>query len=277
MGALHGTVLNLNWQSGEYWLVPYEDKRQGTTKAQFQIGKSGMTQLCYRTNMYTKLHSVSIKTGEVVNIDPIQGTYEFKAVENRDTAETVGYYAYFTLTNGAKNESYWTKAKVIAHATEYSQSFRARTGNSPWLKHFDTMAENVVLYHLLKRVGPKSRDFAVAVRTNQSVLGDPYGSIVEYIDNPNSNGIRIIDKGAVKPEVKAEAKPEVIQSFRADPKLFTKVAKAIKEFGHDDNLERFKKDFKHQLAEEKEDSTPPAGQVRSDTDLEIDKNDLFET
>jgi recombination protein RecT len=199
MGALHGTVLNLNWQNGEFWLVPYEDRKNGTTKAQFQIGKAGMIQLCQRTNMFTKIRTSAIKKGEIITLDHIQGEYKFKMIEEgRDKLETVGYYAYFTLVNNARYEDYWSKEKVLTHATEYSQAFKTRTGNSPWLKHFDKMAENVVLYHLLKRYAPKSRDFATAQRTNQSVLHDPDGVSVEYIDNPKSNGIKIIRNDAPK-------------------------------------------------------------------------------
>jgi recombination protein RecT len=230
MGALHGTVLKLNWQSGEYWLVPYEDRKQGVTKAQFQIGKAGMTQLCHRSGVYKKLRSVAIKEGEIVKIDPIMGEYEFKALDNRDNLPTIGYYAFFELTNGGRNEAYWTKEKVIAHATEYSQAYKSRSGNSPWLKHFDTMAENVVLYHLLKRYGVKSRDFAVASRTNQSVIYDPQGTEVEYIDNPNSKGVKIIEKGAVKTE---PLPSDVIDVS------YEKLKKAVETHGSDSQKKKF--------------------------------------
>jgi recombination protein RecT len=200
MGALHGTVLDLNGELGEYWLVPYDDHKSGTCKAQFQIGKAGMTTLALKSDKIAKIQTASIKEGEIVSLDPIQGEYVFKPVADRDKLPSIGYYAYFVLTNGGKNEAYWSKEKVLAHATEYSQAFRSKVGNSPWNKHFDTMAENVVLFHLLKRKAPKSREFAVAQVTNQGVLTDPYGKEVEYIDNPKSEGVKIIRNDMPTPE-----------------------------------------------------------------------------
>jgi recombinational DNA repair protein RecT len=233
MGALHGTVLKLNWQSGEYWLVPYEDRKQGVSKAQFQIGKAGMTQLCYRSGVYKKLRSTAIKEGEIVKIDPIMGEYEFEALDNRDNLPTIGYYAFFELTNGGRNEAYWTKEKVIAHATEYSQAYKSRSGNSPWLKHFDTMAENVVLYHLLKRYGVKSRDFAVASRTNQSVIYDPQGIEVEYIDNPNSKGVKTADNVAAKAVIKDALDADVIDE------TYEKLKEAVETHGSASQKKKF--------------------------------------
>ena len=48
--------------------------------------------------------------------------------EQREQAETIGYYAMFEYQNGFKKAIYWSKSKMEQHALKYSQGYKARKG-----------------------------------------------------------------------------------------------------------------------------------------------------
>ena len=71
-GALLGESLKLSPspQLGQYYLVPYDDKKAGVKQAQFQMGYKGYIQLAIRSGQYKKLNVLAIKEGELVRFDP---------------------------------------------------------------------------------------------------------------------------------------------------------------------------------------------------------------
>lgn len=117
-GALLGESLNLSPspQLGQYYLVPFNDRNKGKV-AQFQLGYKGYIQLAIRSGQYKKLNVLAIKKGELVKFDPLNEEIEVNLLQNeeeRENAETVGYYAMFEYTNGFRKAIYWSKAKMEA-------------------------------------------------------------------------------------------------------------------------------------------------------------------
>ena len=110
-GALLGESMNLqpSPQLGQYYLVPFKikekvDRRTGqviapaTVKAQFVLGYKGYIQLALRTGQYKKLNVIEIKEGELRSFDYLNEEIECVMIndfEERENAETVGYYAMF--------------------------------------------------------------------------------------------------------------------------------------------------------------------------------------
>lgn len=112
-GALLGESLNLSPspQLGQYYLVPFNDRNKGKV-AQFQLGYKGYIQLAIRSGQYKKLNVLAIKKGELVKFDPLNEEIEVNLMQNeeeRENAETVGYYAMFEYTNGFRKAIYWSK------------------------------------------------------------------------------------------------------------------------------------------------------------------------
>ena len=102
--ALLGESLNLSPspQLGQYYLVPYNDKKRGKV-AQFQLGYKGYIQLAIRSGYYKKLNVLAVKEGELVRFDPLEEVIEVNLIEDekvREETPTIGYYAMFEYQNG---------------------------------------------------------------------------------------------------------------------------------------------------------------------------------
>lgn len=183
-GALLGESLNLSPspQLGQYYLVPFNDRNKGKV-AQFQLGYKGYIQLAIRSGQYKKLNVLAIKKGELVKFDPLNEEIEVNLMQNeeeRENAETVGYYAMFEYTNGFRKAIYWSKAKMEAHAMRYSMGYRAKKGYTFWEKDFDAMAYKTMLRQLISKWGIMSVDMVNAFENDMAVLNDDGSKF--YID-----------------------------------------------------------------------------------------------
>lgn len=189
-GALLGESLKLSPspQLGQYYLVPFNDSRRGSKVAQFQIGYKGMIQLAIRSGQYKKLNVLAIKEGELVSYDPLNEEIEVNLIEDeekREKARTIGYYAMFEYLNGFRKTLYWSKAKMEAHATNFSQGFKAKKGYTFWEKDFDAMAYKTMIRQLLSKWGIMSIEMQEAYVKDMGVI-DESGK-VDYIDNSQSS------------------------------------------------------------------------------------------
>lgn len=210
-GALLGESLNLSPspQLGQYYLVPFNDSKKRCKVAQFQLGYKGYIQLAIRSGQYKKLNVLAIKKGELIRYDPLNEEIEVKLIEDeeeRENAETIGYYAMFEYTNGFKKSLYWSKRKMLSHADKYSQAFslNATKGKYPkvayqdyeagnydkkdewlyssyWYKDFDGMAYKTMLRQLISKWGIMSIDMQQAMEQDMATINTD--GTYEYVDN----------------------------------------------------------------------------------------------
>lgn len=188
-GALLGESLNLSPspQLGQYYLVPFNDREKGKV-AQFQLGYKGYIQLAIRSGQYKKLNVLAIKEGELIRFDPLNEEIEVKLIEDeeeREQAETVGYYAMFQYANGFKKAIYWSKKKMEAHAMKYSMGYRAKKGYTFWEKDFDGMAYKTMLRQLISKWGIMSIDMQTAIDADMAVINAD--GTKNYVDNEDEN------------------------------------------------------------------------------------------
>lgn len=129
--GLLGETLNLSPspQLGHYYLVPFNNAKANKKDAQFQLGYKGYLQLAIRSGQYKHINVVAIKKGELESYNPL--TEEIKVnimvdEEQRENAETIGYYAMFELVNGFVKNMYWSKKKMEVHALKYSMGYKAK-------------------------------------------------------------------------------------------------------------------------------------------------------
>lgn len=237
--ALLGESLKLSPspQLGQYYMVPFNDRERGKV-AQFQLGYKGYIQLAIRSGQYKKLNVLAIKDGELIKFDPLNEEIEVKLIEDeeqREAAETIGYYAMFEYTNGFRKAIYWSKKKMLAHADKYSQAFSANGGtvktrygektkvsysdyvagnfdpkdawmySSFWYKDFDGMAYKTMLRQLISKWGIMSIDMASAIDADMAVINDD--GTKDYVDNDPD----VIDMEPVSEPVQ-EAPAEDIKS-----------------------------------------------------------------
>lgn len=221
--ALLGESLNLSPspQLGQYYMVPFNDAKKGKV-AQFQLGYKGYIQLAIRSGQYKKLNVLAIKEGELIHFDPLFEEIEVKLIEDeqqREQAETIGYYAMFEYINGFRKAIYWSKAKMEAHALKYSQGYAAdkRKGTSWtfWSKDFDGMAYKTMLRQLISKWGIMSIDMITAIDSDMAVINED-GSKT-YVDN--DSGV-VVD---IEPVAESQDEPidaAVIESQDASAALF---------------------------------------------------------
>lgn len=187
--------LPINPNLGYAYIVPYNDKKTHTVKAQFQMGYKGFVQLAQRSGQYKTINATDVREGELISNDILSGEIKIKALDsNRDKAKVIGYAAYIELLNGFSKTFYMSADEMKAHATKYSQSFRNdKYGTSLWNTDFDSMAKKTVLKLLLSKYGPLTIDMQRAQFFDQSVVSnvdnlDTDAFImnprqVDYIDN----------------------------------------------------------------------------------------------
>lgn len=187
--ALLGESLKLSPspQLGQYYMVPFNDKERGKV-AQFQLGYKGYIQLAIRSGQYKKLNVLAIKAGELVKFDSLNEEIEVKLIEDeeqREAAETIGYYAMFEYTNGFRKALYWSKKKMEAHALKYSQGYKndkkKGTAYTFWSKDFDGMAYKTMLRQLISKWGIMSIDMASAIDADMAVINED--GTKDYVDN----------------------------------------------------------------------------------------------
>lgn len=231
-GAFLGAGLRLSPspQLGQYYLVPFNDKKSGTKKAQFILGYKGMLQLAMRSGQLKKINAIEIKQGELIKFDPLNEEIQCKLIEDwneRNVAETIGYYAFFELANGFRKAIYWSKEQMLSHADTYSMAFSAdaylkiQQGkisekdmwkySSFWYKNFDEMAKKTMLRQLISKGGcPMSVDMINAYERDNSVVD--LGSDNEVVITPPEE---IASTDDTKTLVEAATKPEATEVVEA--------------------------------------------------------------
>lgn len=219
-------------QLGQYYLVPFNDKKRGCKVAQFQLGYKGYIQLAIRSGYYKKLNVLAIKAGELVKFDPLEEEIEVKLIEDdtqREALPTVGYYVMFQYQNGFKKAMYWSREKMMAHADKYSMAFSAEkyreilAGKIPqgemwkyssfWYKDFDGMAYKTMLRQLISKWGIMSIELQTAIDKDMAAINED-GS-VEYVDN--SAGYEQATEGAPESADVIEVDPGTGEVLDADP------------------------------------------------------------
>lgn len=203
--ALLGEALNLSPspQLGQFYMVPFDNKKKGCKEAQFQLGYKGYIQLAERSGYYKKLNVLAIKEGELIRYDPLNEEIEVELIDDdviREEAPAMGYYAMFEYENGFRKTMYWSKKKMLAHAEKYSQAFKRNGGakslelleqgkipekelrkySSFWFKDFDGMALKTMLRQLISKWGIMSIDLQTALDKDMAVIHED--GTTDYVD-----------------------------------------------------------------------------------------------
>ena len=183
-GALLGESLNLSPspQLGQYYLVPFNNTKNGCKDAQFQLGYKGYIQLALRSGYYKHLNVIAVKAGELVHFDPLTEEVEVNLNPDelaRENSATVGYLAMFEYLNGFRKTIYWSREKMENHALRYSKGYAAKKGYTFWEKDIDAMAFKTMLRQLISKWGVMSIDLQTAFEADAVAAEDG-----DYIQTP---------------------------------------------------------------------------------------------
>lgn len=199
-GALLGESLNLSPspQLGRYYLLPFKDKNRGMV-AQFILGYKGYLELAQRSGQYKDINVIEVKEGEYKGRDRLTGNPTFEFIEDddiRDTKETIGYMATFTLINGFTKTIYMTKKQMEEHALQYSSGYRAdkknKTAYTFWSKDFSSMAYKTLLRQLISKWGIMSIDMQTAYEGDMAVINEDGSK--NYVDNVPDAEFEIVEQ-----------------------------------------------------------------------------------
>lgn len=212
--ALLGEALSLSPspQLGQYYMVPFKNKKKGTSEAQFQIGYKGLMQLAQRSGQYLDIDAIEIHEGEYLGRDKFTGKQKFEFIEDDDERESlpvIGYLACFELLNGFRKSIYWSKRKMQEHANKYSNAFSLKVAESIaqgkipesemwkyssfWYKNFDEMARKTMLRQLFQKYGaPMSIDMVRAIDSDMAVINEE--GMPDYVDNDQKEGEIVEDQ-----------------------------------------------------------------------------------
>ena len=246
--ALLGKALNLSPspQLGQFYMVPFDNKKKGCKEAQFQLGYKGYIQLAIRSGYYKKLNVLAIKEGELVRYDPLDEEVEVNLIDDdilREEAPTMGYFAMFEYENGFRKTLYWSKKKMLAHAEKYSFAFYKNGGakslelleqgkipekdmwkySSFWFKDFDGMALKTMLRQLISKWGIMSIDLQNAIDKDMAVIHED--GKTEYVD-----AVKAEDDGVVAYDNNG-------QSYRQSQEHSSRIRRVLRHHF----LDRFKK------------------------------------
>ena len=213
--ALLGESLNLSPspQLGQYYLVPYNDKKRGKV-AQFQLGYKGYIQLAIRSGYYKKLNVLAVKEGELVRFDPLEEVIEVNLIEDekvREETPTIGYYAMFEYLNGFRKALYWPKSKMERHAEQYSHGYKAKKGYTFWEKDFDSMAYKTMLRQLISKWGIMSIEMQDVFAKDMAVLNDD--GTVDYADTQDEIITQEEPDGISSPQAGTMTEAEAAESL----------------------------------------------------------------
>lgn len=160
--------------SGEAYVLPYENKKQGVKIAQFQLGYQGIVTLLYKAGAKSVTSEIvrrndkfSIINGSITHeIDP------FKTKEER--GEAMGAYSIIVTQTGGKVEKFMRMDEIMAHGKKFSKSFAS--AYSPWNPENDPegwMPRKTVLKQTAK-LAPKNEtiNLAIAEDNKDSDLAD---------------------------------------------------------------------------------------------------------
>lgn len=222
-------------QLGQYYMVPFNDRKRNCKIAQFVLGAKGYKQLAIRSGQYLDIDVIEVKQGELKGRDKYSGKQVFEFIEDENIREeipTIGYLAYLELLNGFKKNIYWTKEKMEKHADKYSAAFslvqyeKLKKGEIPksemwkyssyWYSSFSEMAEKTMLKQLISKWGIMSIELQTAFERDDTLLHED-GSF-EYVDNvsedePSADDPPTIDTAATVKEEKQPTPPQTDDPF----------------------------------------------------------------
>lgn len=174
--------LPINNNLGFAYIVPFNNRKAGTTEAQFQLGWKGYVQLAQRSGQFSRIAATPVYQGQIVSENPLMG-YEFDW-SVKPQGNPIGYVAFFKLLNGFTADLYMTVDEVSRHASKYSQTYKR--GFGVWKDNFDAMALKTVLKLLLSKQAPLSIEMQSAVLADQAIVRDVESNDFDYIDHNES-------------------------------------------------------------------------------------------
>ena len=213
--------LPINPNLGFAYIIPYGQV------AQFQMGYKGFIQLAMRTGQYQRMNAVCVNAEAIAGTDDVgEPIIIWDKID--ESKPVVGYVFAFKLVNGYTKVAYWTKAKVEAHATRYSQAYKAKKKDSPWMTNFDSQGLKTVIKNTLAKWGILSVEMQKAIEEDSGTrkeLSDDAPPL--YLDNAIDIQSTVTTEAASAPSIADRAKAAVTEPAQFDRDGAIKTVKTL--------------------------------------------------
>lgn len=157
MGLEPNTVL------GHAYLVPFNNRRAGTTDVQVIIGWKGLVDLARRSGHITSIQAHAVRAGD--KFDYAYGLDErLEHIPAGDESEITHFYAYAKFTDGGYAFEVLPRSKVdgIRDGSQgYQMAKKYGREDHPWIQHYEEMGRKTAIRRLAKFL-PLSVEFATA-------------------------------------------------------------------------------------------------------------------
>lgn len=225
---------------GMAYLVPFRDRKTGTTDVQLIVGYKGLLALARRSQEISTIQAHVVRVGDTtfhyrygltptLDHQPSDAPWETEEHGHRVVSRPVTHvYAVARLKDGGVQFEVMTTAEIEQHCARYSRA--AQEG--PWVTHWEEMAKKTVLRRLAKLL-PASVELHAAVALDETAeaqipqhLGDLVGDAGEPAGTGNGPAGKL---DQLTEELKREAPPAIAETppapdappAAADHELFT--------------------------------------------------------
>lgn len=144
--------------TGMAHLIPYGGK------VNFQPGFQGLMELARRSGDISQIVPRVVYGGD--DFDYSYGLEKDNLrhipAETNDPGPITHVYCIVRLKDGSSRFEVWPAARIEAHAQRYSQAYKAKKKDSPWITHFPQMAMKTLVVAALK-YAPKSVELQKAI------------------------------------------------------------------------------------------------------------------
>ena len=151
--------------SGLAYLVPFKNRKAGTTDCQLIVGYKGMIQLAYRSGQVATIEARVVYERDDFLLD-WGATPPVRHIPTMadDTGEIIGFYAKVKLNTGGTQFEFMTVTKMKKHRDRFSKG--AKRSDSPWQTDFETMGKKTVVRQICKWL-PSSPELARATALDE--------------------------------------------------------------------------------------------------------------
>jgi len=171
--------LEPNTPQGHIYLIPFGNKRKGTTEVQIVVGYKGLIDLARRSGQIVSLSARVVHKRDDFDID--YGTTDsitHKPYLDGDRGPVTGVYAVAKLVGGGVQFEFMSTPEINRVRDEsqgYKTALRFDKKDTPWITHWEEMAKKTVIRRLTKYL-PMSIELAnAAALDDRSGSGKPQG------------------------------------------------------------------------------------------------------
>jgi recombination protein RecT len=170
--------------TGEAYLIPYKNNKNGNYECQFMVGYQGLLTLAYRSSQIVNVFAKEVCINDFFEFEFGTNSILKHKPCKEDRGDTIYYYAIAILKNGGSQFEVMSKSDIEKHK-KHSKS--SNSNYSPWATHYDEMAKKTVIKQLLKLLPRSSEDmnlFKAISLDNQADLGIQVNNIIDVDPEP---------------------------------------------------------------------------------------------